>query len=89
MPQRTPASAARPTQTRTRAAWSLKSARGASPFGWPPHTARNAAGQQARRRKRAAFMEKLRIIETNQIEPACVHGIIDSAKRNCGFDKSE
>ena len=54
-----------------------------------PHTARNAAGQQAWRRRRTAFMEKLRIIETNQIEPACVHGIIDSAKRNCGFDKSE
>ena len=31
--QLTPASAARPTQTRKRAAWSLKSARGGSPFG--------------------------------------------------------
>ena len=28
-----PASAARPTQTRKRATWSLKSARGVSPFG--------------------------------------------------------
>lgn len=54
-----------------------------------PHTVRNAAGRPARQRKSAACIEKLRIIETNQIEPACVHGIIDSAKRNCGFDKSE
>lgn len=39
------------TQTRARAAWSLKFARGGSPFGRPPHTAQNAAGRQAKQRK--------------------------------------
>ena len=39
------------TQTRTRATWSLKFARGGSPFGRPPHTAQNAAGRQAKQRK--------------------------------------
>jgi len=40
-PDSTPTSAARPTQTPKRAAWSLRLQRGASLSVWPPHTTRN------------------------------------------------